>query len=150
MKYIYTICLLISLFVLSARGQEKDSVGVSPVRTKDNMITLDPLRHIAFYNISYTRAISSDIAIAVGAQNPDNNIGVTAGLRYYMIGTALQGMYISPMVFISDDNFMIDALAGWQWFPEDYFTFGFGAGLSYDNSGNSVSPALRLELGYPW
>ena len=115
-------------------------------KAKKNMLTIDPIIQLVDFNITYTRALSSSIAVAAGIQVGSDDLGVNAEFRYYLTGFALQGMYISPVITIKD-GVSIDALVGWQWFPEDNFTFGIAAGIGI---GSDIYPALRAQVGYPW
>lgn len=115
-------------------------------KAKKNMLTIDPIIQLVDFNITYTRALSSSIAVAAGIQVGSDDLGVNAEFRYYLTGYALQGMYISPVVTIKD-GVSIDALVGWQWFPEEHFTFGIAAGIGI---GSDIYPAMRAQVGYPW
>lgn len=159
MRYIYILCLIVTVFILPAKGQDThsyDSAAVSQdvvkkedpslPRTKNNMITVDPFLQLLRINFTYTRAIGDNWAIGGGVQTNTEDIMANIEGRYYLFGKALQGMYISPAIYIGND-FLVDALVGWQWFPEEYFTFGIAAGMEF---GMSLDPILRGQIGFPW
>jgi hypothetical protein len=129
------------------------------VRHINNMITINPLKFIVFYNLSYYRAFSPYIAVGVGLQMPTlhdfGGFGASGEMRIYPSGKALRGFYIAPNVsynrlttsfsyplYDNNGNYTgnssssaattvttIGVLLGWQWFPGDEFAIGLGIGL---------------------
>jgi hypothetical protein len=131
-----------------------ESEDVTPY---NNVITLDPLKLLFYWNLSYYRAISKSIVLGVGIQAPtgfinlgsDNvNISGFGGkfeLRWHPGGRAVRGMYIAPNVVFnslsaevttegstdggSATTVTVGALIGWQWLVGDEFAMGLGLGV---------------------
>ncbi len=145
------------------------------ITVRNNMVVINPLKFFLFYNLSYFRALSNNIAVGGGFQVPTlselSGFGVNAEMRFHPSGKALRGFYIAPNVsytILSENSqsagaFSVGALAGWQWFPGDEFAIGLGIGVdrwilwgSNDNdvalfdSYTGTTPALRFDIGYAW
>jgi len=126
------------------------------IRRINNMITINPLKFIVFYNLSYYRALSPSIAIGGGLQLPTlhgfGGVGASGEMRIYPSGKALRGFYIAPNVSYtyitysysfpdgsgnfnsynsSGNTSTVGFLLGWQWFPGDEFAIGLGLGMDY-------------------
>ncbi len=143
------------------------------ITPRNNMIVINPIKFILFYNISYFHKVSDNVALGGGFQIPTisglGGIGVNAELRYYPSGKTLRGFYFAPnisfnRVTVTDNSanaFSIGGLIGWQWFPGDDFAIGLGLGIDYYTGANSdeysaysnisgTVPALRFDVGYAW
>lgn len=146
------------------------------ITPRNNLIIINPLKFLLFYNISYYHKLSNNAAIGGGIQFPTlkdiTGFGVNAEVRFYPNGKNLRGFYFAPNVSyntLSDLNadgnislFSMGGLIGWQWFPGDQFAIGLGIGADYyflsdDNTGNDdfedysgFAPLLRFDIGYAW
>ncbi len=143
------------------------------ITPRNDMIVINPLKFILFYNIAYFHKISDKVALGGGFQIPTisglGGIGVNAELRYYPSGKTLRGFYFAPNISFnrvtvtnnSANAFSIGALIGWQWFPGDDFAIGLGLGIDYYTGTNpdvyynysnldGTAPALRFDVGYAW
>jgi hypothetical protein len=143
------------------------------ITPRNNMIVINPLKFLLFYNISYFAKINDGTAVGGGIQIPTlsgiNGFGINAEVRLYPKGNNLKGFYFAPNVSynnLSSDNSnssvsitSIGGLIGWQWFPGDQFAMGLGIGIDYyffsgndsDFSKiNGTAPALRFDIGYAW
>lgn len=127
------------------------------IRHINNAITVNPLKFILFYNMSYYRTISPSIGLGIGAQIPTlhdlGGFGLNGEMRFYPSGKALRGFYVAPNVSYtyltysysnydvngnytsnssaSGSTTSIGVLLGWQWFPGDEFAIGLGIGVDY-------------------
>lgn len=147
---------------------------------RNNMITINPLKFIIFYNLSFYHALSDVVVIGGGFQVPTffgiDGFGLNAEARFHPSARRMRGFYVAPNVsfnalsssIFSEDAtataFSIGVLLGWQWFPGDDFAMGLGIGvdnyfLSVANSSgpadtfdsfSGVFPALRFDIGYAW
>ena len=146
-----------------------ESEDITP---RSNMIIINPLKFLLFYNISYFHKINNGTAIGGGIQIPTisglNGFGINGEARFYPSGKNLRGFYFAPNVSynnLSNDNdesvsiTSVGGLIGWQWFPGDQFAIGLGIGLDYyffsgDDADfskvNGTAPALRFDIGYAW
>lgn len=143
------------------------------ITARENMIVVNPLKFILFYNISYFHKISDKIALGGGIQIPTirnlGGMGINAELRYYPSRKSLRGFYFAPnisynYITITEDAtsaFSIGTLIGWQWFPGNDFAIGLGIGIDYYIGTNSQDypdysnisgtvPAIRFDIGYAW
>lgn len=148
------------------------------ITPRNNMITINPLKFILFYNISYYHRLNNTVVVGGGLETPTisgvSGWGVLAEARIYPSGKAMRGFYVAPNISFnrvgsSNDatssdatTFSIGALLGWQWFPGDEFAIGFGLGVDYYFLGGSaddetsidlsdydgLAPALRFDIGY--
>lgn len=137
------------------------------------MLNVNPLKFFLFYNLTLYTKLSDRTAIGIGAQIPTlsgiDGFGLNAEFRIYPSGKSLRGFYFAPNISYnvlgsenSDDKvtpFSVGVLLGWQWFPGDDFSIGFGLGVDYyevdtsDDDFNSVDgtvPAVRFDIGYAW
>jgi hypothetical protein len=137
------------------------------------MFTVNPLKFLLFYNLSYYHRISSSVVLGGGLQFPTpkevNGFGLNAELRFYPSEKSPRGFYVAPNVSYNivrsagdeANPFSIGALIGWQWFPGDDFALGMGIGADYysgsvsEGAGeitqfNGWAPALRFDIGYAW
>ncbi len=192
MKYFLTVILFLFLSV-DLLSQEKtieirttintetgdtiktESVVLSEtedVTPRNHMISINPLKFLIFYNITYYTKISEQVITGVGVQTPTigglDGIGVNAELRFYPSGKNMRGFYFAPNISynyihsgdIEIQPFSFGALVGWQWFPSDQFAMGLGIGIDYYSgnvsddddfdSYNGSVPALRFDIGYAW
>jgi hypothetical protein len=127
------------------------------IRHINNMITINPLKFIIFYNLSYYRALSPSIAVGGGLQIPTlhdiGGFGLNGEVRFYPSQKALRAFYIAPNFSYtylsysyssydvngnhtsssnaSGSSTSIGVLLGWQWFPGDEFAIGLGLGADY-------------------
>jgi hypothetical protein len=145
------------------------------ITPRNNIIIVNPLKFLLFYNISYFHKINDGTAIGGGIQIPTlsgiNGFGINAEARFYPSGKNLKGFYLSPNFSYNNlssehsDNSVsissIGGLIGWQWFPGEQFAIGLGIGVDYyffkgsdpeDDFGkiNGTAPALRFDIGYAW
>ena len=194
MKYIL-LSMFISLALFSTGfGQEKtnekkwtidpetgdtiytEAVTISQtedITLRSNMIVINPLKFLLFYNLSYFHKLSDQMVIGGGIQIPTisgvTGFGVNAEMRFHPTGKNLRGFYVAPNFSYNNlsnedsDNSVsitsVGALVGWQWFPGDEFAMGLGIGVDYYFfSGNDpafdkvdgTAPALRFDIGYAW
>lgn len=177
--------LFIVLLCTIASGQDKttekrttkDSTGKTVTtesviisKTEDitprwGIITINPLKLILFYNLSFYAKINSITAIGIGIQSPTlsgiNGFGFNIEARLYPSGKCLRGFYFAPNISVNflssndSDNetiFSYGALLGWQWFPGDEFALGLGLGMDYYTGSISkmkgTAPAIRFDVGY--
>lgn len=144
------------------------------ITPRNNMIVINPLKFLLFYNISYFHKLSDNTVIGGGIQIPTlsgiTGFGVNAEVRFHPSGKNLRGFYFAPNISYNnlsgDDEgdesvsiTSIGGLLGWQWFPGDQFAIGLGIGVDYyffsgeDNDFsdiNGTAPALRFDIGYAW
>jgi len=144
------------------------------ITPRNNLIIINPLKFILFYNISYFHKLGEGTALGGGIQIPTisglNGFGVNAEARFYPSGKNLRGFYVAPNFSYNnlsgddeDDESVsitsIGGLIGWQWFPGDQFAIGLGIGIDYyffsgDDSDfdklDGTAPALRFDIGYAW
>ena len=147
------------------------SADITP---RNNMIIINPLKFLLFYNISYFRKLGEGTALGLGLQIPTisglDGFGINAETRFYPTGKNLRGFYLAPNFSYNnlsgddeDDESVsitsIGGLIGWQWFPGDQFAIGLGIGIDYyffsgDDEDfdklNGTAPALRFDIGYAW
>lgn len=193
---ILTLALLISSVMLSSvLGQERtdekrwtidpatgDTILYSEalivsqsedITPRNNMVIINPLKFLLFYNISFFHKINDGTAIGGGIQIPTlsglNGFGINGEARFYPDGKNLRGFYFAPNISYNnlsgkdDDNSYsitsIGGLVGWQWFPGAQFAIGLGIGVDYYFfSGNDkdfdkldgTAPSLRFDIGYAW
>ncbi len=128
------------------------------VTPRHDMIVINPLKFILFYNLSYYHSLGNNLAFGVGAQMPTiSNIkgfGANGEIRFYPSKKSLRGFYVAPNLSYNHlsydynysstasssvaDAFSVGVLLGWQWFPGDDFAIGLGIGYDYYFlSGNS-------------
>ena len=162
----------------SATGQTTKTYSTTVMTSEDitprnDMIVINPLKFLLFYNLSYFHAVSPSIGIGGGFQLPTfsglDGFGVNAELRFYPSKHALRGFYLAPNLSYNSlsggdetiSTTSVGVLLGWQWFPGDDFAMGLGIGADYymssgfehdDLFGNysGTSPALRFDIGYAW
>ena len=191
----FMLILLMSLAIItSAFGQDRtkekkwtidpatgdtvysESVAISQtedITPRSDMIIVNPLKFLLFYNISYLHKVNDKVAIGGGIQSPTlsgiNGFGINAELRFYPKGNNMKGFYLAPNVSYNNLSSegssssvsisSIGGLIGWQWFPGDQFAIGLGIGVDYYFfSGNDsafdrldgTAPALRFDIGYAW
>lgn len=147
-----------------------ESEDITP---RKNMIVINPLKFLLFYNISYFHKLSDGAVIGGGIQTPTpkdiSGFGVNAEARFYPNGKNLLGFYFAPNISynsLTDDEedetvsiTSVGGLVGWQWFPGDQFAIGLGIGVDYyffsgDDENfedlDGFAPALRFDIGYAW
>lgn len=162
-----------------------------------DMINVNPLKFFLAYNLSWVHKTGTSTAISVGTEyeNILNNTsawGILGEFRYYLSKKSLHGFYVAPnFSFTQSSNVFystydpgsgiystgtytaqmmsLGVLIGWQWFPADDFSMGFGIGVddyiplnqktgdNYEDFnllgglyGKGTSPTLRFDLGYAW
>jgi hypothetical protein len=143
------------------------------ITSRNNIIVINPLKFLLFYNISYFHKIGEQQALGVGIQIPTitdiNGIGINGEARFYPSGKNLRGFYFAPNFSYnnlssegSDNSVSITSLGGlvgWQWFPGDQFAIGLGIGVDYYffsgdddvfNKLDGTAPSLRFDIGYAW
>lgn len=149
-----------------------DEEDITP---RTNMIIVNPLKFLVFYNLSFFHKVNEQAAIGAGVQFPTisgiDGFGLNLELRLHPSKRTLHGFYIAPNMsynkLSSDedreklDAFSLGALLGWQWFPGDDFAIGLGIGADYyissaENSTGDLEkykgfiPAVRFDIGYAW
>ena len=183
-KYLFGFQIIVLLTVfngtsLSQLGKETVVTTTTNKEVDDevtihNMIALNPIEFLIFFNLAYYREITPGFALGVGAHIPSTKLiggyGVTLEGRLYPFGKALRRFYVAPNVSynkLSEDKSGISVTAssiglllGWQWFVGDAFAIGLGAGFDYyfgtasDNtdfaSYSGTLPALRFDIGFGW
>ena len=140
------------------------------ITPRNDMLTINPLKFILFYNLTYYHRINSSSAVGIGLQLPTvkdfGGAGVNLEYRWYPSRKSLRGFYIAPnasynSLSLYSENahpISLGILLGWQWFPGDEFAIGLGIGADYYFSSSSDSfrdydgsaPALRFDIGYAW
>lgn len=194
MKYLFTGFILLFLISSSATSQvittersksverqagdttytESTIISNSEdITPRFNMIVVNPLKFLLFYNLSYFHNINNKIIIGGGIQMPTirgiDGFGLNAEIRYHPTGKMMKGFYIAPNISYNNiksgdvkiSPFSLGVLLGWQWFPGDQFAMGLGVGIDYywgniTGSDNDISkyngtvPALRFDIGYAW
>jgi hypothetical protein len=141
------------------------------ITPRNFMITINPLKFLLFYNISFYMKVEKAIAIGIGIQTPTisglSGFGFNGEMRLYPKAKSLRGFYVAPNFSVNSlkDNYStkltvtsLGVLLGWQWFPGDDFSMGLGIGIDHyfgsDNSGFSSvegnAPALRFDIGFAW
>lgn len=190
---ITTIIIIILIFPASSSAQTKtsevkisvdektddttytSSVSLSKVEDitpRNDLIVVNPLKFLLFYNLSYFHKFSENVIVGGGFQIPTisgiSGVGFNGEVRFYPKGNNMRGFYIAPNISfnhifsgnISSDPLSIGALIGWQWFPGDQFAMGLGIGIdryfgsvkdknefhNYDG----FAPALRFDIGFAW
>ena len=158
---VYTESLIIS--------QEQD------ITPRKNMIIVNPLKFLLFYNLSYFHKLTEQAAIGAGVQFPTvsglDGYGLNLEFRLHPSKKSLRGFYIAPNLSYNrlkstEDGeklnaFSMGTLIGWQWFPGDDFAIGLGIGADYYISSAESStgdlenykgfvPAVRFDVGYAW
>jgi len=138
------ICLvLVMMLVLgilggaALAGQRAGSVISTDVRMDLNK----------FVNLEYEKVISSNLSLYVkpfiGLGLGFTDMGAMAGAKYYLQGTAPEGLWIGGFGLIeytsifgfSDTAFGAGANAGYKYFITDKFTVEGNAGLAYVSGG---------------
>jgi hypothetical protein len=143
------------------------------ITPRSEMIVINPLKFLLFYNISYFHKFSDKSAFGLGLQVPTlsgiDGFGINAEIRIYPSGKNLKGFYFAPNFSynhltsgsVESSPTSLGILVGWQWFPGTDFALGLGIGVDYyfgsvsdenDNFGNynGAAPALRFDIGYAW
>lgn len=145
------------------------------ITPRGQMIVINPLKFIIFYNMTYFHKVTDNMALGVGFQLPTisgiDGYGINAEMRLYPSGRTLKGFYFAPNIsynsLSSGENsthpFSIGALVGWQWFPGDDFAIGLGIGVDYYSGSSNKNdspvdfgdyhgsvPAVRFDIGYGW
>ena len=148
-----------------ARVEPEPPVAVEPAFTRN--ITINPLAMIfTVFNVEVESRIASMVSFFVGPQVLlSGNViafGMTTGVRFFMVGEANEGFWISPELgwFYATGGgasamaYSAGALLGYTaiW---SHFVLSFGGGVRYVDLGTSagssasgVGPALRLSVGY--
>lgn len=154
MKNIRMSCLIAALIFASVGtfSLSAQTAGSSPEATmnfaesKQNLVSLDVLRFLGFYNLSYTRAITPAISITAQVETPTNfllgavlqetGFGARLEGRYNFAQKNLIGIYAAPVVGFNSSTFR----------PGSAFT-GTG-GATGDFSATVTWVALGAMVGY--
>ncbi len=82
---------------------------------KQNMVSLDVLRFLGFYNLSYTRALTPAISVTAQIETPSNfligsiiqetGIGARLEGRYNFSQKNLLGIYVAPVIGFNSSTF---------------------------------------------
>ncbi len=148
---------------------------VEDITPRNNMIIVNPLKFLLFYNLSFFHKITDQTAIGGGVQFPTvsgmDGYGLNFEVRVHPSKKSLRGFYVAPNLSYNRLNsneegenltaFSLGALVGWQWFPGDDFAIGLGIGADYyigstETTGgelekyNGFIPAIRFDIGYAW
>ena len=140
------------------------------ITPRHNMITVNPLKFILFWNLTYYHSFNSVVAGGIGFQMPTlshtGGYGFNAEVRFYPSRKALRGFYIAPNVSfnhltddyfynidgststLSTDVFSVGVLVGWQWYIGDDFAIGLGIGADHYFSSNNGSDYYSLFSSY--
>jgi hypothetical protein len=188
--FIMTISFLIPVSIAQVKTEEtKTTVNVETgdtvltesvtiyteedITPRSQMIVVNPLKFLLFYNLSYFHKISDNMVFGGGFQIPTisgiDGFGINSEVRIYPSGKNLKGFYFAPNISynhikggdVTTNPFSAGILIGWQWFPGDEFAIGLGIGVDYyfgsvddddDNLGSydGTAPALRFDIGYAW
>ena len=147
-----------------------ESEDITP---RSQMIVVNPLKFLLFYNLSYFHRLSPSVVVGGGVQFPTPRevygFGVNAEMRFYPSGKSPRGFYVAPNIAYNKlwsgedqtEPFSVGVLIGWQWFPGEDFCMGLGIGADYytgtvsDGSDDfqkfdGWAPALRFDIGYAW
>jgi hypothetical protein len=163
---------------IDSKGNKDSTEAVIVSKTEDitprnNIITINPLKFILFYNLNYYHKIDNNTVIGGGIQTPTlkdiDGFGINAEIRIHPSSKAPKGFYFAPNFSFnsltttgSKSNakvFSMGILVGWQWFPGTDFAMGLGIGIDRYFISNSKSafssydgnaPALRFDIGYGW
>ena len=135
------LILILSICVFSICFYQQTEAKRPP---KTNLITINPLKFLLFYNLTYYHAVNDFAALGFGIQFPSisslKGFGINLEGRLYPSKKALYGFYFAPNISanflgtdVDDDasanSFSIGGLAGWQWFIGDDFAIGIGIGV---------------------
>ncbi|MEP7233948.1 MAG: hypothetical protein ABI778_01510 [Ignavibacteriota bacterium] len=141
-----------------------------------NMLAINPLEFIFFWNLSYYHAVTDVVGVGIGLRLPSISVihgfGASLEARIHPSGKALRRFYVAPNFAynhltvgtgadeVALNTSSIGLLLGWQWFVGDAFAIGLGAGFDHffgDVSTNADLatfsgnlPALRFDIGYGW
>ena len=147
-----------------------ESEDITP---RSQMIIVNPLKFLLFYNLSYFHRLSPSVTLGAGLQFPTphevHGYGLSAEMRFYPSAKSPKGFYVAPNIAYNKiwsgeertEPFSVGALLGWQWFPGEDFAMGLGIGADYytgsvsdgsDDIGryDGWAPALRFDIGYAW
>lgn len=137
------------------------------ITPRNNMITINPLKFLLFYNLSYYHALSDVVVVGGGLQVPTiedvGGFGINAEVRLHPSAKRMRGFYVAPNISYnvfnstaaetdgnSETALSIGVLLGWQWFPGDDFAMGLGIGVdkyiktgSGDNLGSAFNETFN-------
>jgi hypothetical protein len=194
MKRLISIITIVLLFLITVAAQvktteekvsvDKDSgdttrissvsiATIEDVTPRNDLIVINPLKFLLFYNLSYFHKFSENVIVGGGFQAPTisgiEGIGINAEVRFYPKGNNMRGFYVAPNFSynhlsadeVSSDPVSLGVLVGWQWFPGDQFAMGLGIGVDHyfgsisdddEDFGNydGFAPALRFDIGFAW
>ncbi|MCS6807239.1 MAG: hypothetical protein RML40_06470 [Bacteroidota bacterium] len=142
--------------------------------TKQNLVSMDLLRFLGFFNISYTRALTPALSLCALLETPSNlitgfayresGIGVRLEARYNFSQKNLVGIFLAPVVGFNTSTFgtpsgsetfftttwtALGAMVGYQFAPFlglPEILFGVGVGAEY-NIISSVINTRNLPSG---
>jgi len=143
------------------------------ITERNNMININVIKVVFFYNLTYYQKVSPDITLGAGVEIPTfpgvSGFGINTEMRFHTSGKGMRGFYIAPNFAFTKTNgsgyaasagsTSVGILLGWQWLPGDDFSIGFAFGVDkyLDTNPSDVAfydsgtlPALRLEVGYAW
>jgi hypothetical protein len=125
------------------------SEDITPI---NNVIVLNPLKFILYYNLSYYRKINNSLVLGGGLQIPTikdiKGWGLNLEARLHPSAKGPRGFYVAPNFSYNSisstyhdtyntqseqsvSSTSLGVLLGWQWFPGDEFAIGLGIGTDY-------------------
>lgn len=100
---------------VNAQTSGTEQVATNISESKANLVSLDVLRFLGFYNLSYTRVISPAISLNVLLETPSNfligsivqetGFGLRLEGRWNFAQKNLMGIYLAPVVGFNSSTF---------------------------------------------
>lgn len=168
MKHFLSISLFLLVAVCASMAQVRteetitttDSTGKSTTVTvmkvgtttdvtpRTDMIVLNPLKFLLFYNLSYFHSISPNMAIGGGIQIPTSlldeafgGFGVNLEGRFYPGKRALKGFYLAPNVSM---NFLNSTITTYDFDPTT------GREVMHERTSSAMVSSVGALAGWQW